>query len=259
MLAIKDAARELEEDLSSALQNNDELSMVYQPKVDANGRLTGSEALLRWHHPVKGFISPAHFIPIAEETGLIHELGKWVLRRVFEQIRDWQQRNVPLHRVSINVTASQFAEGDFIHYLLAQRADYHIPAQLIEVELTESSLLFDSHKAIEQLKTLQNTGISVALDDFGTGYSSLSYLRDLPLNVLKIDKSFIDNINHQQSKELVRSIIAIGKHMKLLTVAEGTESKEQVEMLKEMGCDYFQGYFFSRPLTAEAFEAYAMN
>ena len=98
-----------------------------------------------------------------------------------------------------------------------------------------------------------------ALDDFGTGYSSLSYLRDLPLNVLKIDKSFIDNINHQQSKELVRSIIAIGKHMKLLTVAEGTESKEQVEMLKEMGCDYFQGYFFSRPLTAEAFEAYAMN
>ena len=259
MLAIKDAARELEEDLSRALQNNDELSMVYQPKVDAHGRLTGSEALLRWHHPVKGFISPAHFIPIAEETGLIHELGKWVLRRVFEQIRDWQQRNVPLHRVSINVTASQFAEGDFIHYLLAQRADYHIPAQLIEVELTESSLLFDSHKAIEQLKTLQNTGISVALDDFGTGYSSLSYLRDLPLNVLKIDKSFIDNINHQQSKELVRSIIAIGKHMKLLTVAEGTESKEQVEMLKEMGCDYFQGYFFSRPLTAEAFEAYAMN
>ncbi len=118
MLAIKDAARELEEDLSSALQNNDELSMVYQPKVDAHGRLTGSEALLRWHHPVKGFISPAHFIPIAEETGLIHELGKWVLRRVFDQLRDWQQRNVPLYRVSINVTASQFAEGDFIHYLL---------------------------------------------------------------------------------------------------------------------------------------------
>lgn len=259
MLAIKDAARELEEDLSSALQNNDELSMVYQPKVDAHGRLTGSEALLRWHHPVKGFISPAHFIPIAEETGLIHELGKWVLRRVFEQIRDWQQRSVPLYRVSINVTASQFAEGDFIHYLLAQRTEYNIPAQLIEVELTESSLLFDSHKAIEQLKTLQNTGISVALDDFGTGYSSLSYLRDLPLNVLKIDKSFIDNIDHQQSKELVRSIIAIGKHMKLLTVAEGTESKEQIEMLKEMGCDYFQGYYFSRPLTPEAFEAYVMR
>ena len=259
MLAIKDAARELEEDLSSALQNNDELSMVYQPKVDAHGRLTGSEALLRWHHPVKGFISPAHFIPIAEETGLIHELGKWVLRRVFEQIRDWQQRSVPLYRVSINVTASQFAEGDFIHYLLAQRTEYNIPAQLIEVELTESSLLFDSHKAIEQLKTLQSTGISVALDDFGTGYSSLSYLRDLPLNVLKIDKSFIDNIDHQQSKELVRSIIAIGKHMKLLTVAEGTESKEQVEMLKEMGCDYFQGYYFSRPLTPEAFEAYVMG
>ncbi|MDG6096825.1 EAL domain-containing protein [Alteromonas sp. ZYF713] len=259
MLAIRDAARELEEDLSKALQNNDELSMVYQPKVDSYGRLTGSEALLRWHHPLKGFISPAHFIPIAEETGLIHELGKWVLRRVFIQIRDWQQRNVPLYRVSINVTASQFAEGDFIHYLLAQRADYNIPAQLIEVELTESSLLFDSHKAIEQLKTLQNIGISVALDDFGTGYSSLSYLRDLPLNVLKIDKSFIDNIDHQQSKELVRSIIAIGKHMKLLTVAEGTESKEQVDILREMGCDYFQGYYFSRPLTADAFEAYAMR
>ncbi|MBR9791770.1 MAG: EAL domain-containing protein [Gammaproteobacteria bacterium] len=259
MLAIKDAARELEEDLSRALQNNDELSMVYQPKVDTYGRLTGSEALLRWHHPLKGFISPAHFIPIAEETGLIHELGKWVLRRVFDQIRDWQQRNVPLYRVSINVTASQFAEGDFIHYLLAQRTDYNIPAQLIEVELTESSLLFDSHKAIEQLKTLQNIGISVALDDFGTGYSSLSYLRDLPLNVLKIDKSFIDNIDHQQSKELVRSIIAIGKHMKLLTVAEGTESKEQVDMLREMGCDYFQGYYFSRPLSAEAFEAYAVG
>jgi len=259
MLAMKDAARELEEDLSRALQNDGELSMVYQPKVDTDGRLTGSEALLRWHHPVKGFISPAHFIPIAEETGLIHELGKWVLRCVFDQIRNWQQRKIPLYRVSINVTASQFADGDFIQYLLAQRAEYNIPAQFIEVELTESSLLLDNHKAIEQLKTLQNTGISVALDDFGTGYSSLSYLRDLPLNVLKIDKSFIDNIDHQQSKELVRSIIAIGKHMKLLTVAEGTETREQVEMLKEMGCDYFQGYYFSRPLTAEAFEAYVIG
>ena len=257
MLALKDAARELEEELSKALQNDDELSMVYQPKVDPQGRLMGSEALLRWHHPVKGFISPAHFIPIAEETGLIHELGKWVLRCVFDQLRCWQQRDVPLFRVSVNVTASQFAEGDFIHYLLAERERYEIPAELIEVELTESSLLFDSQKAIEQLKTLQSTGISVALDDFGTGYSSLSYLRDLPLNVLKIDKSFIDNIEHQQSKELVRSIIAIGKHMKLLTVAEGTENLQQVEMLKEMGCDYFQGYYFSRPLKPDAFETYA--
>lgn len=257
MLALKDAARELEEELSKALQNDDELSMVYQPKVDPQGRLMGSEALLRWHHPVKCFISPAHFIPIAEETGLIHELGKWVLRCVFDQLRCWQQRNVPLYRVSVNVTASQFAEGDFIHYLLAERERYVIPAELIEVELTESSLLFDSQKAIEQLKTLQSTGISVALDDFGTGYSSLSYLRDLPLNVLKIDKSFIDNIEHQQSKELVRSIIAIGKHMKLLTVAEGTENLQQVEMLKEMGCDYFQGYYFSRPLKPDAFETYA--
>lgn len=175
---------------------------------------------------------------------------------MLQQLAEWQQQGLDLYPVSINVTASQFGESSFLDYLLSERVRLNLPAQLIEIELTESSLLFDCQKAIEQLKLIQLNGMSVALDDFGTGYSSLSYLRDLPLNVLKIDKSFIDDLHHQHNKELVRSIISIGKHMKLTTVAEGTETREQVDMLSSMGCDYFQGYYFSRPLTAQDFVSF---
>lgn len=247
-------ARELEADLVAALYQDDGLDVFYQPKVDREGKIVGAEALLRWFSNKRGFVSPADFIPIAEETGVIHLLGQWVLARVLNDISSWIEKGYNLVPIAINATASQFEDSEFIEHLITSIKDKRIPSRLLELELTESGLFTDKKKAIGTLSRLRDFGITVALDDFGTGYSSLSYLSELPLDVLKIDKTFVDGLHDERNRELVKSIIAISKAMGLANVAEGTESQDQVALLESYGCSLFQGYFFSKPLIKNEFE-----
>lgn len=255
LLQTMEKHRELEEMLSDAISVDDgQLYLVYQPKTFADGTLAGAEALMRWQHPEHGFISPAEFIPIAENTRLINRLGDFLIVKVCQQIQYWRENNEQeLPKVSINISTIQLSEDDFFTKLINTVNQYDVSPSQIEIELTETGLLKNIKQAVEKLLQLQKFGFTIALDDFGTGYSSLSYLHDLPLNVLKIDKSFIDNINDESASDLIRSIISIGKNLNLDVVAEGTETIEQVEKLASMGCEVFQGYFFSKPLTPNEF------
>lgn len=249
-------ARELEADLVAALHHDDGLDVYYQPKVDLNGDIVGAEALVRWFSKKRGVVSPADFIPIAEETGVIHLLGQWVLTRVLDDLVHWQRCHYHLVPIANNATVSQFEDNDFIQQLKSSIIEKGLQSHLIELELTESGLLTDRLKAITTLAELRGFGITVAIDDFGTGYSSLSYLSELPLDVLKIDKSFVDGLYDDRNRELVKSIIAISKTMGLTSIAEGTETLEQVNLMKSYGCDLFQGYYFSKPLAKDEFETW---
>lgn len=253
-LANLDRQRAIEHGLIQALDSRSQLNMVYQPKVDVNGRCVGAEALIRWAHPEEGFISPAEFIPVAENSALIIRLGEWVIQQVCKQTRAWIEEGVNSDiRIAINISAIHFSHHSFLPYMFKTVKRYGISAKNIELELTETGLLNNIALTVDKLKVLMARGYSIALDDFGTGYSSLSYLQELPLNVLKIDKSFIDKIDDDSSQELIKSIILIGKHLGLAIIAEGTENAEQVDKLTVMGCEVFQGYYFSRPVTAADF------
>lgn len=251
MLAARDSKRELEHELKAAMEKSNQLYVVYQPKVNQQRQVCGAEALLRWQHPQRGAISPAEFIPVAEESGLIHELGRYVLRQVCEDLTLWRSAQLLMPAIAVNVSANEFEQPAYVDDILARVHAMQVPAQSLELELTETGLLKDARRAVQELSRLRDAGIRISLDDFGTGYSSLSYLQELPLDVLKIDKSFVDNLPAERSVELIRAIIAIAQQMKLTTVAEGTETAEQVEQLAQMGCDLFQGYYFSRPIRAE--------
>jgi len=248
-----DTRLQLEDGLRRVIAGR-ELELQFQPLVDASGRTFGAEALLRWHHPELGDIQPATFIPVAEETGMIHEIGQWVLNRTCERLNAWQQAAIPFNgRLSINVCAWQFARVDFVQQLrdtlVAQQVD---PSRLM-LELTESALLYDLDEAVEKLKALRALGLHIALDDFGTGYSSLAYLRDLPLDHIKIDKSFVAELDKSVDNPLVETMIAIGRHMRLGVVAEGVETEKQRAILMQMGCERFQGYLYSQPLPEREF------
>lgn len=256
LLVNVEHARELEADLISAIHNEDGLDVFYQPKVSRDGAIVGAEALVRWFSKKRGFVSPAEFIPVAEETGVIHMLGKWVVERVINDIAQWQNNGLHVVPIAINATASQFEDNEFIQHLMDSIEHRDVSPRLIELELTESGLLTEREKAIATLNALRAFGITVALDDFGTGYSSLSYLSELPLDVLKIDKSFVDGLHDERNRELVKSIIAISKAMDLKNVAEGTETLEQVELMASYGCTLFQGYYFSKPLAKTEFESW---
>ncbi|GGA87331.1 hypothetical protein GCM10011369_31760 [Neiella marina] len=209
--------------------------------------------MIRWSSPSRGFVSPGEFIPIAEETGAIHKLGIWIIAEVCRQIREWLDQSYAVVPISINITSSQFDDVEFINQLVSTIESYAIPYSLIELELTESGILKDKSRAIESLTMLRDKGITIALDDFGTGYSSLSYISDLPFDTLKIDKSFIDKLDDDKNKELVKSIVSISKTLGVQCVAEGTETSEQVDIISSYGCEVFQGYFFSRPIPADEF------
>lgn len=240
----------LDAQLRLALNSDQQLSLVYQPKTNRQGELSGVEALLRWHHPILGHISPAEFIPIAERSELIIEVGEWVCNTAFAQLSKWKKQNFHC-KVAVNVSASQLLTYNFVDTLLSQLISYELTPECIEIEITESGLLDDIDYSVMTLKRLRESGISIAIDDFGTGYSSLSYLRRLPVDVLKIDKSFIDDIDQKSAAELIKTIITIGKQLSIDIVAEGTETVEQVDKLEQMGCSRFQGYFFSKPLPPE--------
>lgn len=237
--------------LEPAMRASLELYVVYQPKVDCKGQLLGCESLVRWNNPELGMISPDEFIVLAEESALVDELGIWMLQQVCKQIAEWHQAGVHMPaRVAVNVSPYQIAQDHFVASVINTMHQYGVSASMLEIEITETLLLTNIEDCIDKLKQLRELGISVALDDFGTGYSSLQYLNELPLDVIKIDRSFVSNLHKKNTYELAKAIVSIGHHMDLKVVAEGAETAKQVDALSEIGCDILQGYFFARPMRA---------
>ena len=250
-------ALHLAADLQHAVENN-ELRLQYQPKVDvATGRLVGMEALVRWMHPVRGMISPIEFVPVAEDTGLIIGIGRWVLSEACRQNMAWQQAGLRPLRVAVNLSARQFRNGNLLGEIDAVLAETKLPVESLELEITESMVMDDPERVIELLGAIHQRGIHLALDDFGTGHSSLAYLKRFPIDCVKIDRAFIkDTPGNPDDVAIARTIIAMADALGLSTVAEGVETAAQMELMKELGCGQIQGYFYSRPLSADDFLAY---
>jgi diguanylate cyclase (GGDEF)-like protein/PAS domain S-box-containing protein len=244
----------IEESLRRALERK-EFAVHYQPKVCMRtGTITGAEALIRWTHPVRGSISPAQFIPVAEDCGLIVPIGRWVLRQACEQARRWQSAGLPDITMAVNVSAMEFQEEGFLRGLLRILEDSGLDPRLLELELTESALMKRVEATAAVLRTLKQSGVQVAVDDFGTGYSSLSYLRKFPIDSLKIDQSFVRQIGLEtDDAAIVTAVISMARSLKLRVVAEGVESLKELEFLKAHQCDEAQGYYFSRPVPAALF------
>jgi EAL domain-containing protein (putative c-di-GMP-specific phosphodiesterase class I) len=253
-IQLKDANERLslEQGIRHGLENND-FMLHYQPQVDIYGQPIGAEVLARWHSAL-GNIPPGKFIPVAEETGLILKLGSWVIDEACRQLSAWDSEGLNFPgRISINVSAWQFSQPNFngeINHILDR---HNIHPSRINLEITETVLMQNIHETSSKLKKLRNEGYHISLDDFGTGYSSLAYLRDLPLDCLKIDKSFVDTIEPGRSEPLIESMISIGRHMDLDIIAEGVETDAQYQELLKMRCKGYQGYLFAKPLPAVKF------
>ena len=249
----------LENDLRRALERA-EFVLHYQPQASAEtGQLTGMEALVRWQHPERGLVSPAEFIPVAEETGLIVPLGRWVLREACAQSRLWHDAGLASLRVAVNLSARQFEQPDLTEMIARVLAETGLQPGCLELELTESSVMRNADASARLLGELKQSGIHISIDDFGTGYSSLSYLNRFPIDKLKVDQSFVRGmLSNQSDAAIVRAVITLAHSLKLKVVAEGVETKEQLAFLHLLKCDEMQGYLFSRPLPAEAFERLLM-
>jgi diguanylate cyclase (GGDEF)-like protein len=250
---------QLETDLRHALHRK-EFRNVYQPIVLlATGQVAGFEALLRWQHPERGLLGPAEFIPVAEETGLIRELGWWNLREACRQICEWKNRLNGFSELimSVNLSVKQFQQPNLVGDIRKLLEELSLPAETLQLELTESSVMTDPHTAISMLEQIKAQGICLAIDDFGTGYSSLSYLHRFPLNTVKIDRSFTSTMgNGGDGIQIVKTIMPLASNLGFDVVAEGVETQEQFRLLKELKCKYAQGYYFSKPLTAQAAEEF---
>src|SRR6266513_2529293 len=231
-----------------------ELALHYQPQVEiASGRISGLEALMRWHHPERGLISPAQFIPIAEESDLIFSLGEWALSTACRQLSEWDANGHPAPRVAVNVSARQFRTPGFVDMVARLLRERRINPSRQELELTESVLIDNREEAVAVLGQLKTLGVQIAVDDFGTGYSSLSYLSGLPIDCLKIDRSFVvQTTDGGRGAAIAQAIISLGHSLRLRVLAEGVETPEQLEFLRRHGCKEYQGYLFSRPCTVEA-------
>ncbi|MEH2322265.1 MAG: bifunctional diguanylate cyclase/phosphodiesterase [Nostoc sp.] len=242
----------LENELHGALERN-EMLVYYQPLVDLHsGQITAVEALIRWQHPTLGMISPAKFIPIAEANGAIVPIGEWVLRTACAQTRAWQLAGFTPIRMSVNLSARQFEQPYLVEVINQILEETELQASDLELEVTESFLMGNIERSIKTLKQLRELGILLALDDFGTGYSSLSYLKRFPVNILKIDQSFVhDVMSNSDSATVTNAIIALAKSLRLTITAEGIETQEQLDYLKMQGCEEGQGYYFSRPVPAD--------
>ena len=242
-------------DFGEALDQPNQLRLVFQPRIDlATGAAVGAEALLRWWHPSLGDVSPGEFIPIVEQTSLARATTAWVLDTGLRQLSVWCAANMGLD-LSINVSATNLSEPDFAQQVQLYLLKHRVPANMLELEVTESAVMDSSGEAIEQLAALKKAGVRLAIDDFGTGYSSLAYLQRLPTEVVKIDQSFVRNLtNDEREQTLIRSMISLTHDLGYRVVAEGIETSEAADMLAEMGCDEGQGYFFGRPMDAGVFE-----
>ncbi|EIJ81902.1 diguanylate cyclase/phosphodiesterase with PAS/PAC sensor(s) [Bacillus methanolicus PB1] len=246
---------EMESYLRKALKKN-EFFLYYQPLINLHsGEIYGSEALIRWEHPKLGLVSPGDFIPLAEETGLIEEIGNWVLRKACKQNKQWHDMGLGKLSISVNVSAHQFQQTNFLSEVKRAIEESGLSPEYLILELTESAMLENIDYSISVMKSLQELGVKVSIDDFGTGYSSLSYLRNLPINTLKIDRSFVDKLDIDTIDiAIVRAIITMSQGLAVEVVAEGVETKEQIELLRELNCHYAQGYFIHKPLSTKEFE-----
>ena len=247
----------LEKDLREALEL-ESFTLHYQPQVDIEGRVSGAEALIRWQHPERGMVPPNQFIPVAEDTGLILEIGNWVLRSAVQQIREWQRRKTCTGscRVAVNVSPRQFHQTNFVDQVLGICEEEGVAPECVELEITESMVMSNIGETIEKMEALRARGIRFAIDDFGTGYSSLSYLKRLPLDMLKIDRSFVrDVVSDPNDAAIVDTIIAMTSHLGLGVIAEGVETREQLDFLRERGCTHFQGFYYSPPVPAEELDS----
>ncbi|WP_456239178.1 sensor domain-containing protein [Pseudomonas schmalbachii] len=251
---------ELESDLRRAIEQN-EFVLHYQPQFTGDGRrLTGAEALLRWQHPRRGLITPSEFVPVLEELGLITQVGDWLLGEACRQLKVWHREKVRVPKISVNLSARQFADGQLGTRIARILEETGTPPACLELELTESILMSDVSQAMHTLSRLKHLGLAVAVDDFGTGYSSLNYLKQFPIDVLKIDRTFVDGLPHgEQDAQIARAIIAMAHSLSLMVIAEGVESQEQLDFLREHGCDEVQGFLFGRPMPAEQFATLFAN
>jgi diguanylate cyclase (GGDEF)-like protein len=242
----------LESKLRRALENN-ELCLHYQPQVDAvSGQIVGVEALLRWFDADQGLIPPDTFIPVAENSGLILGIGEWVIREACRQSKAWQTAGLGDIVVSVNISGVQFARQNVPELIAAALREHNLPPAYLETEITESVIMAQPDRAIQQLAAIKSLGVGIALDDFGTGYSSFSYLHRFPIDTLKIDRSFVSDICHKtEHAEIVAAIIAMSHILKLRVVAEGIEDQAQLQLLADRACDVIQGYLFSQPIPAE--------
>jgi EAL domain-containing protein (putative c-di-GMP-specific phosphodiesterase class I) len=244
----------IEESLRRALERQ-EFIVHYQPKINLRtGEITGAEALIRWTHPTRGPISPAQFIPVAEDCGLILPIGNWVLREACKQARGWVSAGLRNASVAVNISAMEFRDESFLEGIFAILEETGLDPKCLELELTESVLMKHAESSASILRTLRARGVQLALDDFGTGYSSLSYLRKFPMDALKIDQSFVRQITTAPDETtIVTAIISMGRSLKLRVIAEGVETQEDLEFLQIHECDEAQGYYFSRPVLPEQF------
>lgn len=249
---------QLENDLRRALAEN-QFELHYQPKIDiVAGTMKSVEALLRWRHPERGIVGPDEFIPLAEETGLILALGRWVLREACRQAREWQISGLPFLRVAVNLSPIQFRQPGFLAVIRAALADHELDPRFLEIEVTESTVMSHAEGSVEILEELSRMGVIVAIDDFGTGYSSMSYLRRFPIDKLKIDRSFIrDLAGNSEDLSIVRAIVSLAHSLKLKVVAEGVETSAQLEQLRILGCDQYQGFIMSPAVLPVEIEALA--
>jgi EAL domain-containing protein (putative c-di-GMP-specific phosphodiesterase class I) len=235
----------------------DELILHYQPKVDlASGAMKGAEALIRWQHPERGLLQPVEFVPWAEQSGWIHVLGDWIIFQACRQLREWLDAGLPVVPVAVNCSARQLQDSGFVHHVGRALDVFQLDPRLLEIELTESAMMVDVETAIRLMAGLRELGVKIALDDFGTGYSSLSYLKRLPIGVLKIDRSLVQDVaDHGAGAIICRSVIGLAHELGMDVIGEGVETEEQVDGLRRQHCDQMQGYYCGRPAPASNFAA----
>jgi len=248
---------ELDKELRQGLAD-EQFQLYYQPQLGPEGEITGAEALLRWQHPQRGLVSPGEFIPVAEETGLILPLGRWVLETACRQLAVWATKPAMADlKLAVNVSARQFQQAEFVDQVISTLRSTGADPHRLTLELTESLLVHNVEDVIEKMSELKREGVNFALDDFGTGYSSLYYLKRLPLDQLKIDRSFVlDVLTKPDDAAIAKTIVALAQTLGLKVIAEGIETAEQRAFLASSGCHYYQGNFFSRPLPLQSFEQF---
>ncbi|MCB1780337.1 MAG: EAL domain-containing protein, partial [Candidatus Competibacteraceae bacterium] len=234
-----------------------ELLLLYQPQVDLrNNRFIGVEALVRWQHPKLGMVSPIKFIPMAEECGLIHPIGDWVLLTACLQGKTWLEQGIEIRQIAVNLAGTQIQRGGLADTLETVLAKTGFPAARLELEVTEGFIMRQAESGICELESIRRLGAALAIDDFGTGYSSLSYLKRLPIQKIKIDQSFVRDLpGDPNDAAIANAVIALGKSLNLSVIAEGVETQEQADFLKKAGCQEAQGYLYSKPIDAEKIEA----
>lgn len=242
------------DDIKIALVKN-QFEVYYQPKFSlVNGEMIGSEALIRWNHPEHGFISPAVFIPIVEKSKLILKIGRFVFERVCTDLSEWKKQGKNIVPVSVNLSRVELYQPDIVKFINKTIQMYNLSSDFIEIEITETVAINELNILKNVLNELRKHGFSISMDDFGTGYSSISCLRDMPIDILKLDKSFLGGIEHdERSRNIAKSIVSLAKSLDLVVIIEGVESKEQAELMKQFGCDLVQGFYFARPMPAKNF------